>query len=116
MIAAVPFLVGCMDRDNAEEIRLAREWANLAPLPEASDLKIETKGSSVTREFSVTFTANKDDIKKWIAESPGTMNVSPTKNDQGEWVYSIKPASGAQFAEVTISADGSQVRIHTYWS
>lgn len=110
------FLVACTDRDNSEEIQITREWANLAPLPEATDLKVETKGSSFTREFIVTFTAKSDDIKKWIATSPGTKDVSPTKNDKGELVYRIKPAGRAQFAEVTISADGTKVKIRTYWS
>ena len=110
------FLVACSDRDNSEEIRITREWANLAPLPETTDLKVETKGSSFTREFIVAFTAKSDDIKQWISKSPGTKDVSPTKNDKGELVYSIKPASGAQFAEVTISADGTKVKIRTYWS
>ena len=110
------FLVACTDRDNSEEIRIAREWANLAPLPETTDVKVETKGSSFTREFVITFTATGDDIKAWIAKSPGTKDVFPIKNDKGEWVYRIKPASGAQFAEVTISADGSTVKIRTYWS
>lgn len=108
--------MACSDRDNSEEIRITREWANLAPLPETTDLKVETKGSSFTREFIVAFTAKSDDIKQWISKSPGTKDVSPTKNDKGELVYSIKPASGAQFAEVTISADGTKVKIRTYWS
>ena len=70
--------------------------------------------SNVSPPF--TFTATGDDIKAWIAKSPGTKDVFPIKNDKGEWVYRIKPASGAQFAEVTISADGSTVKIRTYWS
>lgn len=110
------FLVACTDRDNSEEIRITREWANLAPLPETTDLKVETKGSSFTREFVVTFTAKSDDIKEWISTSPGTKDISPTTNDKGELVYRIKPAGCAQFAQVTISADGTKVKIRTYWS
>lgn len=110
------FLVACTDRDNSEEIRITREWANLAPLPDATDLKVEIKGSAFTREFIVVFTAKSDEIKEWIAKSPGTKDVSPTRNDKGELIYRIKPAGGAQFAEVTISADGSKVKIRTYWS
>lgn len=111
-----PFLMGCSEHDNSEEIQITREWANLAPLPEAADLKVETKGGSFSREFIVTFTAKSDDIKQWLGKSSGTKDLSPTKNDKGEWVYRIKPTSGAQFAEVTISADGLQVKIRAYWS
>ena len=57
IIIGIPFIGGCTDRDNSEEIRIMREWANLAPLPETTDVKVETKGSSFTREFVVTFTA-----------------------------------------------------------
>ncbi len=102
--------------DQKEIIRITREWANLAPFPENAKItSVEKLGSSFTREFRVKFTAPKNDIRKWLNNSPGTSTVIPEKNGDIE-KYPIKPAGGAQFAEIVYNTKTNEIYIRVYWS
>ena len=98
-------------------IAATREWARLSPLPQSAvNLNIAIKGSMFTREFIIKFEAPSGDVQKWLSSSPGTTQTTPIQQDDGSLRYEIDPGGGAQFAEVTVSKDGTRVRIRAYWS
>ncbi len=102
--------------DQKEIIKITQEWANLTPFPENAEItSVEKLGSSFNREFRVKFTAPKNDIRKWLNNSQGTSTVTPEKNE-GIEKYSIKPAGGAQFAEVIYNTKTNEIYIKVYWS
>lgn len=93
------------------------EWARLNPLPVPnSAVHVETKGGMFTREFVVTFHGDKKSILQWLNASPGTQNAYRDIHSLKYERMSISPGGGAQFAEITISEDGTKVVIHAYWS
>lgn len=92
------------------------EWARLAPLPAPnSAVHVESKGSMFSREFIVTFTAKSKDISAWLHASPGTREYFESKTPS-EWHRELTPGGGAQFAEITVSENGTKVVIRAYWS
>ena len=102
--------------DQKEIIKITQEWANLTPFPKNAELvSVEKLGSSFTREFRVKFTAPKNDIRKWLNNSPGTSAATPKKNGDIE-KYLINPADGAQFAEVVYNTETNEIYIRVYWS
>lgn len=102
--------------DRKEIIRITQEWANLTSFPEnAKIISAEKLGSMFTREFRVKFTAPEKDIRKWLSDSPGTSQATPDING-GIEKYSIKPAGGAQFAEVIYNIKTNEIYIRVYWS
>ena len=93
------------------------EWARLDQIPDtAEDVSVKSVGSMFTREFRISFRAPVSDVNSWLATSPGTKEAIPELLDDGTRVYNIKPGGGAQFAKVSVSKEGTKVRIHTYWS
>jgi len=102
--------------DQKEIIRVTQEWANLLPFPEnAIIISIEKRGSAFSREFQVKFTAPEKEIRKWLSVSPGTSSITPEVND-GVEKYSVRPAGGAQFAEVIFNTKTNEIFIRVYWS
>ncbi len=97
-------------------VAVAREWARLAQLPaSAANLTVRRAGGMFAREFVVTFNAPLLDINAWLARSPGTRGRTPRIED-GTETYRIRPARGAQFAEVVVHRPSRAVRIRVYWS
>ena len=103
-------------KDQKDIIKITQEWANLAPFPENAKITSVEKGGSIfTREFCVKFTAPEKDIRKWLDNSQGTSLTTPEINGTIE-KYSIKPAGGAQFAEVIYDTETNEIYIRVYWS
>lgn len=103
--------------NKASAIACVCEWARLNPLPVPnSAVHVETKGSMFTREFIVTFHGSKNDILQWLNASPGTQNAYRDAHALKYERMDISPGGGAQFAEITISEDGTKVVIRAYWS
>ena len=98
-------------------IAATREWARLSPLPQSAvNLNIAIKGSMFTREFIIEFEAPSAAVREWLMSSPGTAQAPSFLQDDGSLRYEIAPGGGAQFAEVIVSKDGTNVRIRAYWS
>lgn len=109
---------GCTSssQETSKNIQLALQWANLQKLPSnAQNVTIESKGSAMTREFLLSFSANEPSIRKWLAESPGTSHISPEIEGSIE-IYHMTASSGAQFAELTYDTIHKQVQVRVYWS
>ena len=68
-----------------------------------------------TREFTVEFDAPLADIDKWLNESLGTKNVTPSRVGNVR-TYDIEPGAGAQHAELELDENTGHVKINTYWS
>lgn len=97
-------------------ISATKEWARLNDFPKSFKvINLEVLGSMFTREFVVTFKAPLDDIDKWLEESPGTANVTPSI-DGSIRNYTIEPGGGAQHAELKVDEEAETVRIRVYWS
>lgn len=102
--------------DQREIIRITREWARLADFPEnAKIISVEKLGSTFNREFQLKFTAPAENVRKWLAASPGISQAVPVIEENIER-YSIKPASGTQFAEVIYNLETNEIHIRVYWS
>ena len=108
-------LVACGTPDrNAIEASLA--WARMSALPDSAR-RIETvaKGSMFTREFEVSFQAEKADIEAWLAQSAGTQTaLVSTSGDTS--IYKIVPGEGAQFARVYVDWTTLTVLLQRHWS
>ncbi len=103
--------------NKASAIACTCEWARLNPLPVGqSAVHVETKGGMFTREFIVTFTGKREDILAWLNASPGTQNAYRDTRMLNAMHQEISPGGGAQFAEITISENGTKVVIRAYWS
>ena len=103
--------------NKASAIECVCEWARLNPLPVPnSAVHVETKGGIFTREFIVTFHGDKKSILQWLNASPGTQNAYRDIHSLKYERMSISQSGGAQFAEVTISEEGTKVVIQAYWS
>lgn len=79
-------------------------------------ITIKTEGNAFSRAFRSSFTLLKEDLKKWIKESPGLQDAEITSVGETKKHYQIKPGGKAQFAEVTIDFNTNYVEIYTYWS
>jgi len=98
-------------------IECTLEWGRLAPFPpSAEQLSITIHGNMFTREFRTSFTAAPADIERWLQESPGTKETSPTMFSEGVRTFQIRPGGGAQRAEVSIDDVKHQVFIDVSWS
>jgi hypothetical protein len=100
-----------------EMLGIVLEWGRLAPFPvSATNISIETEGSSFTRSFRASFIAPKEDIQDWLSSSPGLQETTAEEvSDSIVW-YSIKPGGGANRAEVTIDYGLNKVEIYVSWS
>lgn len=104
-------------QNKASAIECVCEWARLNPLPVPnSAVHVETKGGIFTREFIVTFHGDMKSILQWLNASPGTQNAYRDIHSLKYERMSISPGGGAQFAEITISEQGTKVVIRAYWS
>ena len=108
-------LMAC-SRPNRGAIEASLAWSRMSPLPESAG-QIETieKGSMFTREFEVSFQAEKADIEAWLAQSAGTQTAM-VSNSGDTSVYKIAPGEGAQFARVYVDWTTLTVLIQTHWS
>jgi hypothetical protein len=120
---AALFLIPTNSRDNQdpskqkEMMALVLEWGRLAPFPaNATNVMVETEGSSFTRSFRASFVAPKQDIQSWIKESPGINEATPEELSDNQICYSIVPGGGANKAEVTIDFILNKVEIYVSWS
>ncbi len=98
----------------------ACEWAGASPLPpSATDLHVQASGNMFARDLRIRFQAPADDVRDWIARSPGPNAPTARRIEEpdGTVRYFMEPASGgAVHAEITISPDGGRVEIHSIWS
>jgi hypothetical protein len=120
MIAGAGFLVNVVvgrGDDQAEMLRVTRQWARLDPLPEPhSKFSITSSGGMFSRSFEATFVADDVAIDSWLKSSPGTRNVKPTHDSGDVKTYQIVPGGGAQRASVSVNERTHTVRITAIWS
>ncbi len=118
-VAVAGYLVFCPSSpiNKSSAIAATIAWARLAPFPKSvSMLNVETHGSALTREFTITFEAPVHDIETWLVKSPGTKEITPVLQKDGSYKYSITTGEGAAFAELFFFKKNGRVLIHTYWS
>jgi hypothetical protein len=100
-----------------EMMALVLEWGRLAPFPNsASNVSIQTDGSSFTRSFRASFVAPRQDIEMWVLASSGLSEASPSEISDSQVKYIITPGSGANKAEVIIDFNINRVDIFVSWS
>jgi len=116
------FFISSNSRDNQspakqkEMMALVLEWGRLSPFPaSATNVSVETEGSSFTRSFRASFTAPKQDIESWIKDSPGLNETTPDDLSNNKVQYIIAPGGGANRAKVTIDYGLNQVEIYVSW-
>jgi hypothetical protein len=121
-IAAI-MVVSTNARDNrnpirqAEMIDLILEWGRLAPFPvHATNLSVQTEGNPFTRSFRASFSAPEQEIKEWMAKSPGFRNCISQTMPDGRIKYTIEPGGGANYAEAIIDFSINKVEIYVSWS
>jgi hypothetical protein len=104
------------DDPDAGAVDTALTWARLDELPaSAVDVEIDARGSRFTRQFTITFRADPDEIDQWLQSSPGIDNAN--REAAGPIVtYLIEPGDGAQFAQVRYDTTTHVIEILTYWS
>jgi hypothetical protein len=103
------------NRESAIECTL--EWGRRAPFPpSAKELSITIHGNAFTREFRTSFTAPQAEIERWLKESPGIRETSPTAPSPGIRNFQVRPGGGAQHAEVSIDDATNRVMIAVSWS
>ena len=97
-------------------INATKEWGRLAAFPDAAkNVVVTTEGNMFTRAFRVSFSAPREEIARWIDESPGLRETQPQIEGPIR-KYNIKPGGGAQRAEVVIDNSSNQVKIYVAWS
>lgn len=102
------------NHDNAIEV--TKEWARLADFPlNARKLTIKTSGNMFTREFTIQFEAPVADIERWLSDSPGTKNVTPSIDGNNQH-FEIEPGGGAVHAELDFNVKLRRVTVNVYWS
>ena len=99
-------------------IETSLTWTRMSPLPEsAKNIDVLVEGSMFTREFEVEFEASEEEIKAWLADSPGTaVSYLPRYASAKETISYKIDESEALFAQVTVDWETLTVVIHTYWS
>lgn len=103
--------------NKSSAIRSTKEWARLSDFPATmSDFHIDTGGNMFTREFRITFRDSPENIRRWLASSPGPASATPKTDASGWLIYDYPAGGGAVFSEVRVSPSGDEVRIRTYWS
>jgi hypothetical protein len=103
--------------DMRSAIECTLEWGRLAPFPpSAEQFTITTHGTMFTRQFRTSFTAAPAEIERWLKDSPGIQEISPTVPSTGVRKFQIRPGGGAQHAEVLIDDAKHQVFIDVSWS
>jgi hypothetical protein len=98
-------------------IDIISEWGRLAPFPEnAENLLIRAEGNPFTRSFRASFSAPEEEIRTWIAASPGLAEAAVTSTPDGKLKYLISPGGGANYAEVVIDFKSGVVQVYVSWS
>ena len=69
-----------------------------------------------TRRFRASFRAPAGAIQKWLADSPGTKDATPSHPNAAFREFNIAPGGGAQHAEVTVNDAQGLVTIYVEWS
>ena len=104
------------EADKRVAIDMTLEWGRLAPFPKsARDLVIAKTGNIFTRGVRLSFYAPKEEIARWVEESPGLKETQP-KKEGSQSKYEIKPGGGAQHAEVVIDDSTDKVQVYVFWS
>jgi hypothetical protein len=105
--------------DNQSPTRLAEmkailfECGRLAPLPGvARDFSIRTEGNEFTRSFRASFAAPEQDLRKWVADSPGLRDTNLETTGDGTAKYIINPGCHANYAHVLIDAQAGTVEVY----
>lgn len=116
IILVVSSFLAYRSYDRKEIMKNTLTWSRMEELPESAEIiEIKKEGSAFSREFTITFKASNNDIKKWLDNSSGTSNIEPIRVE-GVEKYSIEPGQGAQFAEVLHDTEDNTVTINVYWS
>ncbi len=76
--------------DRRDAITATLDWARLAPFPKSARDVVTQEGNMFTRAFRVSFSAPKEDITRWVEESPGLREIEPDK-ESSQRKYGIKP-------------------------
>ena len=101
-------------RSEACALSTIAEWTGTSPLPKtAYGIRVRSVGSAPTRELTVEFKAPREDVERWLRESPGTKGIQPVAKSDGSLCLKIKPRGGAKSAEIGLSGAGTKVRIRT---
>lgn len=103
-------------RDRQSAIDTSLHWARMLPLPDsANNVDVAVEGSIFTREFEIEFQASEEDIKTWLASSPGTAFSPQYSSTEDTKTYKISEPN-AMFAQVQVNWETLTVVIHAYWS
>ena len=95
-------------------IDTVRLWARLAPLPRSTrHLRIDGTGKLFDKTYVITFEAAPEEVRQWLASSPGTSEQSSMAKTDGDH-YLIWPRDAA-YAEVSVTPDYRSVRINAFW-
>ncbi len=98
-------------------IDVAWQWGNFAPIPpSAKDFRIMTSGSSFSRTFSGSFTAEHSILEAWIQDSPGLNFDQGTRLESGEIRYTISPSNQAVFGTVDLDPKENIIYFTVSWS
>lgn len=96
----------------AEMAAITREWGRLAPFPKtARDFTIRTEGNMFTRGFRGSFRDTPENVRAWLDASPGAM-----EGTRKEGRIFLEMGDGAQYGEVEVSPDGTEVKFRVSWS
>ena len=100
-------------KENA--IETALKWCQLNDSPDlAKNIEVVIKGNTFTREFRISFIAEKDIIENWLNSSPG---IEQKVSLSADTELTIKPIlKDAQFGEIIVNTSFNTVIIRTYWS
>ncbi|HMV09219.1 MAG TPA: hypothetical protein PK325_10725 [Cyclobacteriaceae bacterium] len=105
-----------MPWQRAEAINTALEWGGLKELPHGSEvISVETKGSSLTREFIIEFTCEPKALQTWMQES-GLNQLTPVEEWNGLRVYQVAGKEGAIGGKVFADYTEGRVVIDVSWS
>ena len=117
LLGIVAFTVRtCQLRDRQSGLETTLLWTGLRNYPVPTEqIKIDHRGSMFTREFNVHFQTSPNAVERWLSESDCTATITPEVTGTIR-TYKLKPAGGAQFAEVRFDTQTGDVWIRTYWS
>jgi hypothetical protein len=91
-------------------IECTLKWGQLAPFPKGiSNFTIKTEGSSFSRTFTGSFSAQPNVIDAWLKQSPGVRDGQTETQPNASTKCVLKTGEGAAYGEITISADHTSV-------
>ncbi len=98
---------------HSEAITKFCSWLNISDIPSsATNISVRSEGNMMNRNYYIQFNSSKNDIKKWIADSPGLKHPLKKEKISSEKVeYTIIPKEEAQICHVTIDYEQSKVDI-----